>query len=189
MLTDLVIPTFRNQLTALLAWLDKGEAHAREHGNDPQDLLGVRLAVDMFPLGTQLRFASYLAQEAVFRLRHHDVPDEITAIRTHGATRPDEPGTLDECRAILRHALAFVNGVAPGELDGAADQPLAHALPMGMIFDLTGWTYARDWALPQVGFHVDMAYALLRSAGVPLGKRDYVPHMWAYLRPGTMPGG
>ena len=189
MLTDLVIPTFRNQLTALLAWLDKGEAHATEHGNDPQALLGVRLAVDMFPLGTQLRFASYLAREAVYRLRHQDVPEEITAIRTHGATRPDEPGTLDECRAILRDALAFVNGVAPGELDAAADQPLAHALPMGMIFDLNGWTYARDWALPQVSFHVDMAYALLRSAGVPLGKRDYVPHMFAYLRPGTMPGG
>jgi hypothetical protein len=57
------------------------------------------------------------------------------------------------------------------------------------VFDMTGFTYVRDWALPQVGFHVDMAYALLRSAGVPLGKPDYVPHMFAYLRPGTMPSG
>jgi hypothetical protein len=60
---------------------------------------------------------------------------------------------------------------------------------MGMVFDMTGATYVRDWALPQVSFHVDMAYALLRSAGVPLGKKDYVPHMFAYLRPGTMPVG
>ncbi|WP_245447409.1 DUF1993 family protein [Methylobacterium sp. 17Sr1-1] len=29
------------------------------------------------------------------------------------------------------------------------------------------------------------AYAILRHHGVPLGKADYVPHMFAYLRPGT----
>ena len=30
-----------------------------------------------------------------------------------------------------------------------------------------------------------IAYAILRQAGVPLGKVDYVPHMLAYLRQGT----
>lgn len=187
-LTTLLIPTLTNQLTALTGWLDKGEAHARAHGNKPDDLLAVRLAQDMFPLGTQLRFAAFLAQEAVFRLRHQETPAELLAIRTHGATGPDEPGTLDDCRALLAEAIAFLKTVAPSELDPAADQPLAHALPMGMVFDMTGFTYVRDWALPQIGFHVDMAYALLRSAGVPLGKQDYVPHIFAYLRPGTMPG-
>lgn len=188
-LTRLLVPTLVHQLSALPQWLDKGEAHAAAHGNDPEALLAVRLAVDMFPLGTQLRFAAYLAQEPVYRLRGQEVPDAVTAIRTHGATRPDEPGSIADLRAILGEALAFVQGVGPDELDAAADRPLSHALPMGMVFDMTGFTYVRDWALPQVGFHVDMAYALLRSAGVPLGKRDYVPHMWAYLRPGTMPGG
>ena len=188
-LTDLLVPTFRNQLTALLGWLDKGEAHARAHNNKPDDLLSVRLAADMFPLGTQLRFAAFLAQEAVHRLRGQEVPAELLAIRTQGAMKPDEPGTLADVRALLADALAFLDGVGPDELDGAADRPLSHALPMGMVFDMTGSTYVRDWALPQVSFHVDMAYALLRSAGVPLGKKDYVPHMFAYLRPGTMPGG
>jgi hypothetical protein len=187
MLTQLLIPTLANQLTALAAWLDKGEAHAAAQNMTEQDLLGVRLAVDMFPLGTQLRFAAYLAQEAVHRLRAEEVPAEITAIRTHGATRPDDPGSLADLRAILGQALAFIQAVGPHDLDAAVDRPLSHALPMGMVFDMTGFTYVRDWALPQVGFHVDMAYALLRSAGVPLGKRDYVPHMWTYLRPGTMP--
>jgi len=180
MLTDLIVPTFRNQLTALTQWLDKGEAHARAQGSDPEDLLGLRLAVDMFPLGTQCRFAAFLAQEAVHRLRGEDTPEATIAIRTRGATEPDKTGTLAEVRAILADALALL-----GTVGEAADRPLAHALPMGMVFDMTGWTYARDWALPQVSFHVDMAYALLRSAGVPLGKRDYVPHMWPYLRAGT----
>jgi hypothetical protein len=143
----------------------------------------------MFPLGTQLRFAAFLAQEAVHRLRGEELPEALIALRTQAATRPEETGTLDDCRAVLADAIAFLRGVGEQELDAVADRPLSHALPMGMVFDMTGATFVRDWALPQAGFHVDMAYALLRSAGVPLGKHDYVPHMFAYLRPGTMARG
>jgi hypothetical protein len=189
MLTQLLVPTLDHRLTALLAWLDKGEAHAAAQKMSEQDLLAVRLATDMFPLGTQLRFAAFLAQEPVYLLRGDELPDGVVANRTRGATRPDDPGTLADLRALLADAIAFLRAVGPDELDAAADRPLSHALPMGMVFDMTGFTYVRDWALPQVGFHVDMAYALLRSAGVPLGKPDYVPHMFAYLRPGTMPSG
>ena len=64
---------------------------------------------------------------------------------------------------------------------------IAHELPTGMIFDMTREQYVRDWALPQVAFHQMIAYAILRQAGVPLGKVDYVPHMFGYLRPGTAP--
>jgi hypothetical protein len=32
-----------------------------------------------------------------------------------------------------------------------------------------------------------IAYAIMRAEGVELGKADYVSHMFAYLRPGTMP--
>lgn len=72
-------------------------------------------------------------------------------------------------------------------LDDAADKPVVLELPNGMIFDMTGAQYVRDWALPQVAFHQMIVYALLRQAGVPLGKADYVPHMFRYLRPGTGP--
>nr|WP_314442190.1 DUF1993 domain-containing protein [uncultured Sphingomonas sp.] len=189
MITQLLVPTLVNQLTALGQWLDKGEAHATAHGHDPQALLGVRLAVDMFPLHSQVRIAAFQAREAVHRLRGEETPDETVALRTHAAMNQDQPGTLAEMRAILSDTLAFLHGVGSDELDAAADLPIAHALPMGMVFDMTGVTFVRDWALPQVGFHTCMAYALLRSAGVPLGKRDYVPQLFAYLRPGTMPGG
>lgn len=72
-------------------------------------------------------------------------------------------------------------------LDMDPETPIAHALPAGMIFDLTAEQYVRDWALPQFYFHVMTAYAILRSEGVDLGKADYVAHMLPYLRPGTMP--
>jgi hypothetical protein len=61
--------------------------------------------------------------------------------------------------------------------------PIAHALPQGMVFDLTAEQYVRDWALPQFYFHVMTAYAILRAQAVELGKVDYVAHMFPYLRP------
>ena len=186
-LTALLIPTLTNQLRALLGWLDKAEAFAAERGEGPDALLGLRLAPDMFPLTTQIRFLAFQAQEPVWRLRGEAVPEAVLAIRQEGRDGGERPGSWAEARARVTEALAFLETVGPDELDSAADHPLAHELPMGMAFDMTGETYVRDWALPQVAFHQMIAYALLRQAGVPLGKVDYVPHMWAYLRPGTAP--
>lgn len=58
-----------------------------------------------------------------------------------------------------------------------------------MVFDMTGEQYARDWALAQFYFHLITAYAILRSRKIDLGKADYVPHMFAYLRPESTPQG
>ena len=186
-LTALLVPAVSNQLRALSGWLDKAEAFSAERGQAPDELLALRLAPDMWPLASQIRIAAFQAQEPVWRLRGKAVPDAVVAIRTEGSNAADQPGTWRKARARLAEALAFLAAVGPDELDAAADRPLAHELPMGMVFDMTGETYVWDWALPQLAFHQLTAYAILRQAGVPLGKVDYVPHMFAYLRPGTAP--
>ena len=85
-----------------------------------------------------------------------------------------------------RETIALVQAQDLPDVDPAT--PIAHSLPIGMTFDLTAEQYARDWALPQFYFHLVTAYAILRANGVPLGKADFVAHMFQYLRPGTMPG-
>ena len=57
-LTQFLVPSFINQLTAVLGWLDKAEAHATTRGEDPAALLALRLAPDMWPLAAQLRIAA-----------------------------------------------------------------------------------------------------------------------------------
>jgi hypothetical protein len=186
-LTSLIIPTLSNQLHALSGWLAKAEAFAAERGESPDRLLALRLAPDMFPLTTQLRFLAFQAQEPVYRLRGEAVPEAVLEVRQEGRDGGERPGTWAEVRGRVADAAAFLAAVRPGEFDAAADKPIAHDLPTRMIFDMTGEQYVRDWALPQVAFHQMIAYAILRHAGVPLGKVDYVPHMFAYLRPGTAP--
>jgi hypothetical protein len=186
-LTTALISTLSNQLHAVSGWLDKAETFAAERGESPDGLLALRLAPDMYPLTTQLRFLAFQAQEPVYRLRGAAVPEEVLEVRQEGRDGGERPGTWDEARTRVAEAAAFLASVGPGEFDGQEGNAIAHALPMGMIFDMTAEQYVRDWALPQAAFHQMIAYAILRQAGVPLGKADYVPHMFGYLRPGTAP--
>ena len=186
-LTALLVPSLSNQLHALSGWLDKAEKFAAERGESPDGLLALRLAPDMFPLTTQLRFLAFQAQEPFYRLRGEATPEDVLKVRQEGRDGGERPGTWPEARARIADAAAFLATVGPDEFDPAAGKPIAHELPTGMIFDMTGEQYVRDWALPQVAFHQMISYAILRQAGVPLGKVDYVPHMFGYLRPGTAP--
>jgi hypothetical protein len=185
--TALLIVSLSNQLAAVSGWLDKAEAFAADRPGGPDALLALRLAPDMFALTTQLRFLAFQAQEPVFRLRGEEVPEAVLAIRQEGRDGGERPGTWAEARGRIAETSQFLASVGPGELAGAAAEAIVHALPNGMVFDMTGEQYVRDWALPQAAFHQMAAYAILRHAGVPLGKVDYVPHMFAYLRSGAAP--
>jgi hypothetical protein len=180
-LTDLLIPTYRNNLHMLLGLLDKAEAQL---GADRAEaLLSARLAPDMWPLATQLRLAALQAQEAPMRLLGQQMPGPLDELLTEARNGGEHPGTLAEARARLTEALAYLDTLGGQALDAAdADQPMALDLPMGMTFDLTRAQFARDWALGQFYFHVMAAYAILRSQGVEIGKADYVLHMFGYLR-------
>ena len=182
-ITELLLPTYRQMLQALAAWLRKAQ-HEVE-GADA--LMAARLAPDMFPLSTQVRFACLQAQEGGHRLRHESFPPALDELLDEGRKGGERPGTIAEALSRIDEALAYLDGMAPAALDDAAERPLALELPMGLAFDLDGQRYARDWALPQFYFHIVTAYAILRKEGIEVGKADYVPHMFAYLRPGTGP--
>lgn len=184
-LPDLLVPTYVQMLGALAGWLAKAEAQMPD--GEAEALLSARLAPDMFPLSTQVRFACVQAQEGVFRLAGQPFPASVDVLLEEGRNAAERPGSIAEARARIGETVAVVDGFARDALDIDPATPIAHALPMGLVFDLTAEQYARDWALPQFYFHVMIAYAILRAEGIELGKADFVAHMFAYLRPGTMP--
>lgn len=186
MLTDVLIPTYVQMLEALSAWLAKAKAQRPERA---EALLSARLAPDMFPLSTQIRFACVQAREGAYRLRGEPFPASLAVLIDEARNAAAHPGSIADARARIDETVALVGSLSDAAAEIAPDAPIAHALPIGMVFDLTAEQYARDWALPQFYFHLMTAYAILRNAGVELGKADYVAHMFAYLRPGTMPSG
>ncbi|SAK62012.1 PF09351 domain protein [Caballeronia glebae] len=188
-LTPLLVPTFVQTLKSLSAWLDKAAAYQNGKGANADALMTLRLAPDMFALAAQVRFVCFQAQEPVYRLRAEELPQTLRRVREEGAHSNEAPGSFADAQACIGAAIALLSGLAPDALDAGSGAPIALDLPNGIVFDMTGEQYARDWCLPQFYFHAVTAYAILRNHGVPLGKPDYVSHMFAYIRPGTLPQG
>ncbi|MDR7102074.1 DUF1993 domain-containing protein [Croceicoccus sp. BE223] len=184
---EMLRATYAQYLAALANWLRKAAAPLDKAEADA--LLSARLAPDMFPLATQVRFACVQAVEGLCRLRDEDFPPLVAAMLDEGRRADDAPGTIDGALVRIEGTLAWIDALVWDADDGSGSRQIAHELPMGMIFDLTEDQYVRDWALPQFYFHVMTAYAILRANGVALGKADYVPHMFVHVRPGTMPPG
>lgn len=182
---DLLVPTYVQMLTALSAWLNKADEQILSGGAEL--LLSARLVPDMLPLSTQVRFACVQAQEGIFRLQGQSFPPSVEILLNEGRNAAENPGSIADAQVRIAETVALVEAAASSALDVDPETPIAHALPMGMIFDLTAEQYGRDWALPQFYFHRMTSYAILRAEGINLGKPDYIAHMLAYVRPGTMP--
>ena len=181
-LTKLLVPTYKQMLQGLSSWLRK----AGEQVDDADSLMAARLAPDMFPLSTQIRFACLQAHEGVYRLQRERLPPALAQLLDEGREGGNRPGTIAEALLRIDEALTVLASVQPNAMDAGANRQMALELPMGIAFDFVdGEQYARDWALPQFYFHIMAAYAILRNQGIELGKADYVAHMFAYLRPGA----
>ncbi|WP_030130827.1 DUF1993 family protein [Pseudomonas sp. QTF5] len=168
---SVTIPCFAQMLRALSSLLSKGEASALERGYDPQILLGSRLAPDMHDLARQIQYACTQAQEAVQRLTQQPV---------RSLTPPEN---LAAAKVLIERTLAVLDSSDRAQIEEGAERKITIELPNGIVFDMTGSEYAVNWAAPQFYFHLVTAYNILRHNGVPLGKADYVQHMFAYLRP------
>lgn len=156
------VPVFVRNLNNMLAWLDKAEAHAKAKGFDTANYLGLRLAPDMLPFSRQIQIASDGAKACVSRLAGAEVPKW-----------DDTESTLDELRARIRRTLEHVQGFGPARIDGSEGRAIVIPLRSGEVrFD--GQRYLEHWALPNFYFHVMTTYALLRHAGVDLGKNDFL---------------
>ncbi len=178
-LTSLLVPTYSQMLQALSAWLAK----AGEPRPDGDSLLAARLAPDMFPLSTQVRFACLQAYEAVTWLQGGSFPQIWHDLLEEGRKGGEQPGTIADATTRIRETLSFLDSLDSDAIDAGAERSIALELPDTRVFDMTGEQYVRDWAIPQFYFHVMSAYAILRNQGVELGKADYVQHAFAYLRP------
>ncbi|MGK5008772.1 DUF1993 domain-containing protein [Janthinobacterium sp. MDB2-8] len=167
----ITIPCFAQMLRSLTTLLIKGEERALALGFDPQHLLDARLAPDMLTLARQVEFTCTQAQEALYRLTQQALPRLAT------------PANMPQAKALIEDTLAMLALADRAVIDDGAERQVSITLADGLTFDMTGQEYALNWATPQFYFHLVTAYNILRHNGVPLGKAEYVQHMFAYARP------
>jgi len=156
------VQVFLRCLNAMDAVLDKGAAFAEGKKVDMGVLLGMRLAPDMFPLMRQVQLVSDFAKGISARLAGVENPKY-----------EDNEATLDELRARIRKTLEFVQSVPADKVDGSEQREIVVPLRNGEL-KFTGEGYLKHYAMPNFYFHCTTAYALLRHAGVDIGKVDYI---------------
>ena len=184
-LHSLLHPTYLQLLGALDNWLIKAQSQL---GGEADAIMAAKLAPDMFPLSTQVRFCCVQAMEGMARVQGVPFPRAVTDLLEEGRNAGAQPGTIAEARARLQETIAWLERQNADAACTGANDPITHELPNGMVFDFSGLQYARDWALPQFNFHLMIAYAIMRHEGVELGKFDYVAHLVPSLRQETAPG-
>ena len=86
----------------------------------------------------------------------------------------DEEASFADLKDRCRRTIAFVESVKPSALAGADEREIILKLGSGMAFRFSGAAFLTGFALPNFYFHVTTTYALLRAAGVGLGKADFL---------------
>lgn len=153
---DSSVPVFRRYLSNLRAIVSLAATHP-----DAAALLSARLAPNMNDFATQVEIAVNFPVRCCAPLcgLPHRGSGEFGA-------------TFSGLRARIDHVLAFLDGLTPADFNGAEERTIADRAGEAEL-TLKGRQFLSEYALPNFFFHLTSAYAILRQAGLPIGKSDF----------------
>ncbi|MGB8702061.1 MAG: DUF1993 domain-containing protein [Thermosynechococcaceae cyanobacterium] len=157
---------FSSRLDTLSHLLTVAERH---FGGEMKSILERRIAPDMLPFGTQVVFTCNQPRNfALWSLGQ--LPNNLD---------PDV-ASLAEARGHIASTQALLASV------DVADSKLLeiHRIEFGqgLYAEVSGLSYVDDFLMPNFYFHMTTAYDILRMAGVPIGKRDFMMHFVPFLK-------
>ena len=161
-LYDLSVPTFLQTVRAVAGFLDRAARHCAETAADPDDFVHARLFHDMAPFHFQIE-----------ALAHHSVWG-LEALKTGAFAPPALVGPIPFAylQTMIGRAETALEAFTPDEVNGWAGKDLDLQIgPRRLAF--TAENFILSFSLPHFHFHAVTAYDILRSRGVPIGKRDY----------------
>lgn len=163
---DASVGRYLQTIGAVTGFLDKGLAHCRESKTDPETIVETRLYADMAPLRFQIHSVA-----------HHSI-GTINGIKAGKFGPPANLAALDYAglQALMADTRAALEKLKPDEVNALQGRDLVFEV-RDMKLPFTAEGFLLSFSLPNFYFHVTTAYDILRSKGVPLGKRDYMGAM------------
>ena len=137
---------------------------ADEHFEGDPSFLDLRVAPDMFDLRTQVACICNQPRHLVHWCEGQALP-----------TSSPELTALAQVLAHIEGTKALLQSL--GETGASAPQRSRITLGPGLQAAMPAHEYANDFLVPNFYFHLVTAYAILRMAGLPIGKADYMQHM------------
>ncbi len=165
-LYDLSVANYLQTLGAVVGFLEKGLAHFTEKQVDLDEVVETRLFPDMLPFRFQLQSVA-----------HHSL-GAIEGVR-NGLFQPPPQAPAYDYRGLqqlVADAQAGLQKLTPAEVNALEGKDVAFQIrDFKMPFTAEG--FLLSFSLPNFYFHATTAYDILRTKGVPIGKRDYMGAM------------
>ena len=173
-LYDVSVTSFLQTLGAVAGFLEKGRAFLLETGKDPDAFVETQLHGDMLPFRFQ-----------VVSVAHHS-RGAIEGCQA-GVFRP--PPASDglkyaDLQGRVAEAIAALKALTPEAVNALEGRDMVFQLGERQL-PFTAENFLLSFSLPNLHFHATTAYDILRQAGAPLGKRDYMGQMRMKLAPVT----
>ena len=162
-LYDASVANYLQILGAVSGFLDRSQTHFREKGIDPETIVEARLAPDMHPLRFQIisvaqhsRGAIEGVQQGVFSPPSSKTPYDFAGLQ----------GLVTQTREAL-------SALTPEAVNALGGKDVIFAIGDRKL-PFTAEGFLMSFSLPNFYFHAATAYDILRTNGVPLGKRDFM---------------
>ncbi|ESA32902.1 hypothetical protein N836_23995 [Leptolyngbya sp. Heron Island J] len=162
------INSIQARFQSRLATLEHLLKTAQTHFGDDEAFLQKRIIADMLPFGTQIAFTCN--QPRNFALWCDDKPAD---------NLDPEVTSLAQAYEHIANTKELLLGI------NAEDTKLAEMtrIDFGKTYiELSGSDYVNEFLMPNFYFHMVTTYDILRMAGVPIGKRDYMMHLVPLIR-------
>lgn len=156
------IPVYIRRLNGLAGCLKKAQALYAEKKYDETSLMTQRLFPDMFTFAKQVQSATDHARASGARLAGLEPP----------AYESNEK-SLADLIARIEKTVQFLQTLKPEQIDGSEDKTISFKI-RGNDMTYKGLDFLLNSNMPNFYFHATTAYAILRSNGVELGKRDFM---------------
>lgn len=158
---------FSSRLDTLSHLLKVAESH---FADDVESLLQRRIAPDMLPFGTQIAFTCNQPRNfALWCLGKSDsnLNQDVASLaqaRSHISSTKELLASIDVTDTKL------------------SDIKRIDELEQGLYLELSGLSYVDDFLMPNFYFHMTTAYDIMRMAGAPIGKRDFMMHLVPFVK-------
>lgn len=162
-LYDLSVTSFVQALNGASNFLDRGLAHCADAKIDPDEIVQTRLYPNMLPFSFQ-----------VVSIAHHTM-GAIEGVKAgvFSPGGPTPPAGYAGLQQVVIDAREGLLKLTPDEVNALEGKDVMFQFgEMKMPFTAEG--FLMSFSLPNLHFHATTAYDILRSKGVPLGKRDYM---------------
>lgn len=157
------VPVFQQMLGSLEGLLEKAQAYASAKNLEPQVMLQLRLIPDMFPFARQVQIACDFARGVSGRLAGLEPP----------VAQADQVN-LAGLQTLVQTTQQFLASLTAEQFQQAAEREIILRPGTPKERRMSGQNYLLSYGLPQFFFHITTCYALLRQAGVEIGKKDYM---------------